>query len=223
MSTITISWLEVVKGLPADSLITLRHIPWEEYEELLAQLGEDRSGLRISYDERTLQAMTLSPEHEKYARFFETLMTAIRLRLRLNILSFGSSTMKKRSRSKGTEPDACFYIQTASVIGNRMQLNFATDPPPDIAVEIDIHHGSIDKFPICAALGVPEIWHYDGAQLRIHLLERDEYVSVLQSQALPILTSHILTDLLTRLREEGEFQTILGFDEWLQTQSGAGR
>jgi Uma2 family endonuclease len=218
MSTITISWLEVVKGLPADSLITLRHIPWEEYEELLVQLGEDRNGLRISYDEGTLQVMTLSPEHEKYVRFFETLMTTIRLRLRLNILSFGSSTMKKRLRSKGTEPDACFYIQTASVIGNRMQLDFATDPPPDVAVEVDMHHGSISKFPIYAALGVPEIWHFDGQQLTIHHLAQESYVVTETSRALPLLTSRILTDFLTRLREGGEFQTILAFDEWLQTQ-----
>ncbi len=218
MSTLTTRWPEVVREFPADSLITLRNIPWEEYEELLAQLGEDRSGLHISYNEGTLQIMTVSPEHESYVRFFETLMTAIRLRLRLNIRSFGSSTMKKPKPRKGLEPDACFYIQTADVIGNRMQLDFTTDPPPDVAVEVDMHHGSIDKFPIYAALGVPEIWRYDGAQLRIHLLKQDAYIQAPASQALPMLTDHILTDLLTRLREDGEFQTLLAFDEWLQAQ-----
>ncbi len=99
-----------------------------------------------------------------------------------------------------------------------MQLDFATDPPPDIAVEIDVHHESLSKFPIYAALGVPEVWHFDGQQLTIHQLEQDHYVVAETSRALPLLTSSTLTDFLTRLREEGEFQTILAFDEWLQTQ-----
>nr|MBA3440296.1 Uma2 family endonuclease [Pyrinomonadaceae bacterium] len=80
------------------------------------------------------------------------------------------------------------------------------------------HHGSISKFPIYAALGVPEIWHFDGQQLTIHHLAQESYVVTETSRALPLLTSRILTDFLTRLREGGEFQTILAFDEWLQTQ-----
>ena len=217
MSTVTASWLEAVEKLPADSLLTLRHVTWQEYEELLDQVGE-ASGLRISYDNGTLQVMTLSPEHENYARFFEGLMTLIRIRLRVNIRSFGSSTMKKRRKAKGTEPDACFYVQTAALIGNRLQLDFATDPPPDVAVEVDLHHQSLSKFPIYAALGVPEVWRYDGQQLTIHLLQENDYVAAPQSQALPLLTAQRLTEFLTRLREEGDFPALLAFDEWLQSQ-----
>lgn len=219
MSTITTTrWHQLVKEFPADSLITLRHIPWEEYEDLLAQLGEDRSGLRVSYNEGILQIMTLSPEHENYAEFISGLVRLLSARLRINIRFFGSMTMKKHRQAKGTEPDACYYVQQAALIGNRVELDFDTDPPPDIAVEVDMHHGSIDKFPIYAALGVPEIWHYDGQQLTIHQLAQDAYIPVENSRALPLMTSRTLTDFLTRLRAEGEFQTILVFDEWLQTQ-----
>ncbi len=126
--------------------------------------------------------------------------------------------MRKEKRRKGLEPDACFYVQSAPLIGNRMQLDFTSDPPPDIAVEIDVHHESLSKFSIYAALGVPEIWHYDGKLLTIHYLQQDAYVTAETSRALPLLSSHILTEFLTHLREEGEFQTILAFDEWLQTQ-----
>ncbi|MBO0719619.1 MAG: Uma2 family endonuclease, partial [Blastocatellia bacterium] len=48
-----------------------------------------------------------------------------------------------------------------------MHLDFRVDPPPDIVVEIDIHHSSVAKLPIYAALGVPEIWRYDGYTLKI--------------------------------------------------------
>jgi len=221
MSTQTLNLHEIIEHLPIDSRLIRYGISWEDYEALLNQVGEAR-GLRISYDDGTLQIMTSSSAHENYAWFIGSLVGAIGLRLRINIRFFGSTTMKQRKSAKGAEPDACFYVQSAGLIGNRMQLDFATDPPPDIAVEIDIHHGSISKFPIYAALGVPEIWHYDGTQLRIHLLKQDEYILVSASQALPMLTGDILTDFLTRLRDEGEFQTILAFDEWLRTQAGDG-
>jgi len=217
MRTQTLNLHAVVESLPAGSFVVLPDIGWDEYEELLEQLGESR-GVRTSYNDGKLQIMVVSSEHENYAWFIGSLIANIRLRLRINIRFFGASTMKKERRRKGLEPDACFYVQSAPLIGNRMRLDFSVDPPPDIAVEIDIHHGSVSKFPIYAALGISEIWRYDGEQLRIHLLKGDEYVLTTGSQALPMLTGDHLTELLTRLREDGEFQTILAFDAWLQKQ-----
>ncbi len=217
MTTQTASYYDIVTQLPADTVVTFHGVSWQEYEELLEQVGES-SGLRISYDHGRLTVMTLGTEHEKYARFLEKLLTVLSLRRRINILSFGGSTMKKAKQGKGLEPDACFYVQTADLLGKRIQLDFEVDPPPDIAVEIDVHHDSSSKLPIYAALGVPEIWRYDGHELTIYLLQQGQYLTVPQSQALPLLTSHVLTDFLTRLREEGELQALLAFDEWLQSQ-----
>lgn len=204
-----------VTQLPADTEITFHNVSWEEYEELLEEVGE-ATWLRISYDYGTLKAMTRSPEHENYSRFIEKLITVIILRLRINILSFGSATMKKKP--KGNEPDACFYVQTADVIGTRIEFDFAIDPPPDIAVEADIHHDSQDKFSIYASFGVPEIWRFDGSSLTIHLFEEDRYEEAEVSRALPMLTAEVLTRFLTQLRDEGEFKALIAFDEWLQSQ-----
>jgi len=41
-------------------------------------------------------------------------------------------------------------------------IDLATDPPPDLVVEVDITHPSLDKFPIYASLRVPEVWRHDG-------------------------------------------------------------
>jgi Uma2 family endonuclease len=212
----TTGYYEIVSQLPPAADITFHHVSWDDYEELLDQVGE-ASGLRISYNEGTLQVMSLSPEHENYARFFEALITAIRLRLRIKILSFGSTTMRKSKKRKGKEPDACFYVQSAEALGNRVHLNFETDPPPDIAIEVDVHHASRDMFSIYAGLGVPEIWHYDGWTLTIYQLQDGAYVEDATSPALPMITSQLLPDHLNRLRTEGEFQTLLAFDEWLQS------
>jgi Uma2 family endonuclease len=215
MSTQALSYYEIVSQLPADAVVTFHDVGWDEYEDLLEQVGEAEH-LRIAYDSGVLQVMTLSPEHEKYARFLEGLMTAIRLRLHINILSFGSATMRKRGQRKGNEPDACFYVQNAYRIGNSLQLDFATDPPPDIAVEVDVHHDSRNKLDIYAALAVPEVWRFDGDALTIYVLEQDRYAESGSSLALPMLTSRLLTDALTQMRTEGELAALMAFDEWLR-------
>ncbi|MBO0798393.1 MAG: Uma2 family endonuclease [Blastocatellia bacterium] len=216
----SINLIEYVKQLPADRLLTLNNVPWDEYEELLEQVGEAR-GLRINYDEGTLQIMTLSPEHENYSQFISGLIRLLSARLRINIRFFGSSTIRSQRKKKGNEPDGCFYVQSVDLIGNRIHLNFSVDPPPDIVVEIDIHHSSVAKLHIYAALGVPEIWRYDGYTLTIYHLEQDKYIEVETSDALPMLSGSLLTDFLTRLQADGEFQALLAFDEWLKSQKQA--
>ena len=212
-----INYAEIISQLPADSFLIRENVTWEEYEDLLEQVGEAR-GLRISYDDGTLQIMTVGPKHEYYSRFIESLVSQVRFRLRVNIRFFGSSTMRKKKKRKGIEPDACFYVQTAEALGNRIDLDFEKDPPPDVAVEVDVTRHSISKFGIYAGLGVPEVWLYDGNELRIYLREQDEYVPATESQALPTLSGPVLTKFLSQLRAEGELQAVLAFDDWLQSQ-----
>ena len=225
MSTQTTCYYDIVAQLPEDASVTFHDVSWDEYEELLEQVGE-ASGLRVSYDNGSLHVMTISAEHEKYAIFINSLIAGIRLRLRLNILAFGSATMRKRRRSKGNEPDACFYVQTAPLIGNKIQLDFETDPPPDIVVEVDVHHDSRQRFRVYAALGVPEIWRYNGKAMTIYHLakaaqesEPSAYLERDASIALPMLTAQVLTEMLDRMRKDGELSALLAFDEWLQARA----
>ncbi len=216
MITETANYFAVVEKMPEATTVSFHNATWEDYEELLARVGEAK-GLRISFNDGTLKVMTLSPEHEKYADFIKILIAHLSFRLRTNILFFGSATMRKRKKTKGNEPDACFYIQTAATIGNRIHLDFTIDPPPDVVVEIDIHHDSRDNYPIYAALGVPEIWRYDGQEMTILHLQEADYIKAETSRALPMLSPQVLTEYLRRMQQDGEFNAILAFDEWLQS------
>ena len=221
MSTLITTYYERVSQLPEDASVTFLDVSWDEYEELLEQVGE-APGLRITYDNGSLHVMTISAEHEKYTLFINSLIAGIRLRLRMDILAFGSATMRKPRRSAGHEPDACFYVQTAPMIGNKIQLDFETDPPPDIVVEVDVHHDSRPRFRVYAALGIPEIWRYDGQAMTIYHLSKEgdgqEYVAGDTSVALPMLTAQLLTEMVERMRNEGELKALLAFDEWLQSR-----
>jgi len=222
MSTHVTGYYELVSQLPENASLAFHDVSWDEYEELLQQVG-DAPGLRINFDSGSLDVMTISAEHEKYALFINSLIAGIRLRLRMNILAFGSATMRKPRRSAGREPDASFYVQTAPLIGNKVQLDFEADPPPDIVVEIDIHHDSRSRFPVYARLGVPEIWRYGGEAMAIyHLSEEGEgqqYVEAGASTALPMLTARLLTEMIDRMRRDGELIALLAFDEWLESRS----
>jgi Uma2 family endonuclease len=207
---------ELIAQLSDGAAITFPKVSWEEYEEISAQFI-DPAGLRMSYYNGELTAMSLSFEHEKYSRFLEKLISILSFTRRINIVSFGSATMKKTWKRASKEPDACFYVQTAALIGNRIKLDFEVDPPPDIAVEVDIHHTTKNQLEIYAALGIPELWIFNGQRLTMHVLEQDHYLEVEASRALPMLPAEVLTDLLARLPQEGEFQLVLAFNEWLQS------
>ncbi|HEU4391426.1 MAG TPA: Uma2 family endonuclease [Blastocatellia bacterium] len=217
MSTDTVSYSEIAAQLPPGSIVTFHDVPWVEYEQLLERLGEAR-GLRVSYTDGALSIMSRSSEHESYADFIKLLVGHLSFRQRINVRFFGSAIMKKRRETKGNEPDACFYVRTACVIGHRMDVNLSVDPPPDIVVEVDIHHDSRDTFSVYRAIGVPEIWRYDGREFSIHLLRASQYVSADNSVALPVLSARVLTDFLRRLPRDGEFETMAAFDEWLKAR-----
>ena len=215
MTTATATnYYEIVSQLPAGSELILREQTFEDYEEILEEVGE-ASGLRISYDGELVKIMTLSTTHEKYVRFFEKLMTVLSLKLRIKILSCGSATMKTSRKSRGSEPDCCFYIQNAEVVARKSAIDFSRDVPPDVVVEVDIHHDSLDKFSIYSALKVPEFWLFNGTRLKIYKLENDKYYEIEQSFALPILSSEILTDFLNRLENSDQFEILLEFEKWL--------
>ena len=212
---LTVNYRDLIEGLPPDSTLVMRNVRWEEYEELLEEIGE-ASGLRSSYDQGTLQIMTLSPEHEGLVDLIQDMVRLLSMRLRIKVLSFGSATMKKRRNERGSEPDACFYVQSADMIGKNQRIDFSNDPPPDIVVEVDVHHDSRSRFPIYAALGVPELWRYDERALTVYLLQEGQYVEAESSLALPMLTSHVLSEFLVRSQGEDQYEILLAFEGWLQ-------
>lgn len=221
MSTQTISkaenLVEMIERMPADSVLTQHGVSWDEYEELLKAVGE-ASGLRISYDEGRLQIMTLSQRHERYSTLIERIVDRVSGFLRIKILFYGSATMKKQRKQKGVEPDACFYVQNATLVGTKDEIDFNVDPPPDVVVEVDLHHESLSKFPIYAALGVPEVWRYDGDSLTIYQLRDEQYVASEASLSLPLFTSAVLTEFLARSPKQDQYDILLAFEEWLKTQ-----
>jgi Uma2 family endonuclease len=83
-------------------------------------------------------------------------------------------------------------VQNVERVRDREQIDLTVDPPPDLVIAIDIHSSSLDRFPIFASIGVPEVWRYDGTRVAIYLLRDGAYQEQGTSQAFPGLTGQVV-------------------------------
>ena len=220
MSARTMDYIDAIEHLPDDAMLVIPGSSWEEYERLLTELS-DRPGLRVTYDGGRLEIMSPSPEHDEYARFIDALVRVFVEEIGLVLQAYGSATWKRRSIARGTEPDGCFYVANAHrVIGKRI-IDLESDPPPDIAVEIDVTNESLTKFPVYAALGVPEIWRYDRKAVHFYELAGDGYRVVEQSRFLPRLTPMLLAEALEQSKTAGQTAALTAFRHRVRRMNGA--
>src|SRR5437899_2960095 len=159
---------------PPDQRVVLRKVSWETYEGLLAG-QEDSSAPRFTYDRGTLEIMSPLPEHEEVNRALASLVENVAVEWRMSFRNLGSTTFKREDLGRGFEPDSCFYLQNAERMRGKARIDLTVDSPPDLVIEIDVTHSSLDKLPIYAALGVPEVWRSDGSGLAILVLEEGVY------------------------------------------------
>ena len=214
MIAVSTDYLSVLKTLSPGTSVIFHNVAWEDYESLLAKLT-DEPYFRISYDDGEMQSMTVSTDHEELAVIINKFIGVIEDELRMVIQSYRSATFKKQKRRKGTEPDDCFHIQNAGrVIGKKFDIN--TDPPPDLAIEVDITSPSLKKFPIYAALGVPELWRYKNDDVKFYQLVGDEYEEIEYSFAFPFLSSETLTRFLMLGITDGQTAAKWAFADWVK-------
>lgn len=194
----------------------LHAVSWEGYETLLREIGDRH--LRLTYDNGDLEFMTLSFGHENAGEWIGRLIFFLAIEWSLAICSGGSTTLKKAIRKKGLEPDKCFWIEHESAVRGKKEWDADTDPPPDLVVEVDISRSSLNRLSIYAALGVPEIWHFDGQSFRVMTLSSaGEYVERSKSRAFRSLPVKKLARFVTRLGELDEVTLIQEFRDWIRT------
>ncbi|QIR40340.1 Uma2 family endonuclease [Tolypothrix sp. PCC 7910] len=205
----------LVKSTPAEQRTVLYNISWDTFEALLRDTGEDR-GSRFAYDCGTLEIMTPLFEHENPKIQFDRLILVLAEELSIEIKSAGSTTLKQRLAKRGIEPDNCYYIQTESQVRGKDKLNLETDPPPDLAIEIDITHSSVNKFGIYSALGVQELWRYNGEDLKFYQLVEGQYVECEFSIAFPLVSISDISSFIQQSKSMGEIALLKLFRYWVR-------
>lgn len=203
---------------PSVQRVVLKNISWQTFETILAETGEDRVS-RLAYDQGTLEIMTPLLPHEHNNRLIHNLIVVLAEELNLNLKSVGSLTCKRPDRQQGAEPDSGFYIQNEPRVRDNEQIDLAIDPPPDLVVEVDFSSSSIDRLPIYAEIGVPELWRYDPV-MQIYQLRSGQYV---QCNVSPTFADLPLTLEIPRFLEEspkiGEIPMLRSFRAWVRQHS----
>ena len=221
MATMTVSYASVIKKsidhLPIGGTMIVPDVTWDNYQQLVTEL-DHQNGVRLTFDKGSLEVISPLPIHEKYKDFLLRLMDRLSILIGIDFESLGSTTFNQEWLKNGVEPDTCFYIQNAAKIIGKNRIDLAIDPPPDIAVEVDISHRSTTKLKIYEELKVPEIWLYDEQQLQILWLGDDGYFDSPTSKSFPFLTSEALTGFLEQSKTEGQGAALRAFSVWVKTQ-----
>ena len=173
------------ESVPAEARVLLRGVSWQTFKALMADIGEDRS-CRIAYDQGILEIMVPYEQHEEPKILIAEFVTAIADDLEIEIRQLGSLTLEREDLTRAVEPDTCFYIQNESQVRGK-EIKLPNVPPPDLVVESDYTHSSLNKFNIYASLGVPELWRYRKKTLQVYQLIEGKYEQTEKSLAFPFI------------------------------------
>jgi Uma2 family endonuclease len=206
---------------PTTQRVILRHVSWETYECLLAE-HEQCSSPRFTYDRGVLEIMSPSIKHERLNRSIATICEVIAEEWHIELDNTGSTTFKREDLARGFEPDSCFYVQNVERVRERDQIDLTVDPPPDLVIEIDISSSSLDRFPIFANIGVPEVWRYDGTRLTIFTLRDGAYQEGAVSAVFPGVTSPIISQFMAESRTMPHTAWLRRVRAWARRQRKGG-
>lgn len=207
--------MATVHQAPSETRFFLPGVSWQFYEACLAEIG-DRP-IRLSYHRGNLEMMSPSREHERCKRLLGRMIEVLTEELDVPMQSSGSTTWRREHLDSGLEPDECYYIQNEPRVRGRDELDLAVDPPPDLAVEVEISRCAVDRMAIYAGLGVPEVWRYDGARLRVcQLDENQQYQTRRRSVALPFLPPEEVERFLARRNDTDETTWVRSFRAWVR-------
>lgn len=201
-------------SIPPGQRILLNDLPWLEFEAILEELGDKRT-TRLAYYQRTLEIRMPSAEHERAKVIIGDLLKILLDELNLNWEPFGSTTFKRQEMAAGIEPDDCFYIQNYARMIGKKRINLTVDPPPDLAIEVDIT--SKTQLSAYEALGVPEIWRYENQTLKIYFLQNHQYIKSPISPTFPeFLVIEGISQFFEMSLTEGTSVALRAFRQWVR-------
>ena len=187
---------------PSEQRVRLEGVSWQQYESLLSTLGEDFPALRLSYLCGTLEIMTTSPLHEKLKKMIGMLIEAYLLETRIRFSAIGSATFREATKQRGLEPDECYCLEEEKEF-------------PDIAVEVVLSSGIVDKLTIYEGLGVVEIWMWENNQFSLYHLRSNGYEQIAASELLPDCDIELLA---SYVKPENQFDAVMNYRDELRAK-----
>ncbi|MBW4676999.1 MAG: Uma2 family endonuclease [Desmonostoc geniculatum HA4340-LM1] len=199
----------------AENRVLLHNISWQTFKTMLAEMGCDRNS-RLAYDNGTIEIMTPLMPHENSNRIIEGFVVVLCEELGREIRRAGSLTLTRDDLKQGAEPDSSYYIQNEALVRDKENIYLATDPPPDLVLEVEYSRSAIDKLRLYAAMGIPEFWRYNGSVLRVYTLADGQYSEVQTSPTFAPVSVKEIPRFIQEAKKNGEIATTRAFRAWVQ-------
>lgn len=147
----------------------LSGVPWSTYVTLREAL--DHTNLRMTYLEGTLEIMSPSRRHEVEKKQFARFLELFCLERDIPLYGYGSTTWRSEAKARGLEADECYSRGEREL--------------PEIAIEVIVSHGSVDKLEVYRGLGIREIWLVEAGACTVLSLRDAGYVKIPSSEVIP--------------------------------------
>jgi Uma2 family endonuclease len=170
--------------IPEQRLLLPGYYSWSEFETIDAVVGDSRS-LRITYLDGCIELMTVGEKHEMLKKVLAILLETYLFATGINFIPVGSATRRSKEKDVSFEPDESYYI------GEKKDH-------PDLAIEVNITSGSIDKLKKYQRLQITEVWFWENNTLVLYRLRDEGYVKVDSSELLPDLNITLLIDCILK-------------------------
>jgi Uma2 family endonuclease len=173
--------------------------------------------VRLTYDRGDVELMSPLPKHERKKSLLGQFVRILARELRVPVMPMGSTTFSREDVDKGLEADESFYLGDLERVRDPDHIDLHIDPPPDLAIEIEITRSAFDRMGIYGVLGVPELWRFDGRTLRVMLRQVDgSYRQSKKSAAFPDVPMDELARFAIREGKRDENAEVDEFWAWVR-------
>jgi Uma2 family endonuclease len=198
---------------------TLQGVPWDSYVSVNETLGA-RSYPRMIYCDGRLTFMTRSRLHEWLVDCLGDLVKIVATGCEITWETAGETTFRRRDRDTGLEGDTTFYFgANAEHMRGPKNVDMGTDPPPDLAIEVEVSHSAVEALEAWGRLGVPEVWRFNASAWSCTFWHRNEagtYVSAPHSQFLPMLKPAEIADQMRQAQNLGASRWYAQLPGWVR-------
>jgi len=203
--------LEVLAHTPIDfsnteeQRLIINGVTWEQYSTLVNIYTDEYPSLHMTYLNGVLEIMTTSNEHERLKKIFARLLEMYFVERQIDLNGYGQTTFRQELAQRGLEPDECYCFGALKEV-------------PDIAIEIVVSSGGIDKLEVYRGLGIPEVWFWYAKQQqwKLYRLREDahesKYELIPHSEFLPELDFDLLSQFA---KETSQTKAVIAYRETL--------
>jgi Uma2 family endonuclease len=163
----------------------------------------DTPGVRMTYIEGLLEIMTPLPAHELAKTMIARLIEMFAIERDVPLQGYGSTTFRSAAKARGLEPDECYCV------------DHLLKDVPDIALEVVLTSGGIEKLPVYEGLGVKEVWFWEKDAFHLYALRDAGYEAIPASELVPGLDLEVLAAFA---RRSDQHETVKAFRDWLRSE-----